>query len=135
MSAAEKLWLDSISLDDLERFFLWLSKKRMKIGCSCGYFGVYRISAGECRPWRAKLSRTVDKVARVLWWQDFENPEDAARAWDQAVLHYCGRCAGGCRDSTLSRVPKDPRAAIVIVSCIVAPCLPSVAPLPAVLAY
>ena len=48
----------------------------------------------------------VNKVTRLLWQQSFETEEAAARAWDQAVLHHCGRCAGGCNDSLLSSALK-----------------------------
>jgi len=105
MSAAEKLWLDSLSLDELRRYFRWVSKKRIMKGCTSTYFGVHRKPTGGTRPWRAKLRKTENKVTRILWQQDFETPEAAARAWDQVVLQHRGRCCvGDCQKSLLSCV-------------------------------
>ncbi len=108
MSSAEKLWLDSISLEDLVRYFRAVNKKRRKAGCSSQYLGVYRRPKGQDRPWRAMLLRTVDKQTRLLWSQNFADEDTAARARDQAVLQHGGRCyAGSCLESLPTAILVD----------------------------
>ena len=92
MTDAEKFWLDSISLSELMRYYRGVNKRKRKRGCSSKYLGVHRVAANSSRPWRAKLTRELNGQQQLLWQQDFEIEEAAARAWDQAVLQHYGRC-------------------------------------------
>ncbi len=88
LSDAEKLWLDTHSLDDLKLEF-----KRECIkpggGGSSDFRGVSITKSGK---YRAQLQSTVAGRRVNVMNQQYDDETEAARAYDRAALQHYGRC-------------------------------------------
>jgi hypothetical protein len=99
LSDAEKQWLDTHSLSDLQLEFKRACIKPGK-GGSSAYRGVCAVKGR----FKAKVRQKVAGRNVCLFCQLFDCEEDAARAYDCAALQYRGRCApAGCSLSAFSR--------------------------------
>lgn len=70
---AEKLWLESISVQDLMRKFKHTNLKRS--GCSSRYRGVHKIRGGGSRPWCALLTTTANNRTQVIYLERFKDED------------------------------------------------------------
>ena len=100
LSDAEKLWLDTHSLDDLKLDFKRACIKTGGGGSSSSAFrGVHKMKNGK---FETRVRKRVAGRNEFLFCQQYDNEEAAARAYDRVALQLRGRCALVLRSFTRS---------------------------------
>ncbi len=88
LSDAEKLWLNTHSLDDLKLEFKSASLKPGG-GGSSDFRGVSKTKNGR---YEARVTQTTNGREMYLFRQQYDDETEAARAYDRAALQHRGRC-------------------------------------------
>ncbi len=88
LSDAEKLRLDKTSLDDLK---LELQRVCLKPQRSHGCSSVFRGVCQSGNRFRAELRTYIGGKTVRVFFQRYDNAEEAARAWDRAALQHRSR--------------------------------------------